>query len=150
MSPASPISNSGSFDTTFNNPCLDPNVFTVSVSKTVSSITDNYSDTDKPFGFTFTVFPAWCPLTVECSGVSPDANLNCVEPTDNQAVYRFTPADYTDSTSPIAPGDYTVTYVIYFGYMFLLSAALFLLCGSVGYGSAFWFIKQIYGSIKVD
>jgi len=43
-----------------------------------------------------------------------------------------------------------VTYVIYFGYMFLLSAALFLLCGSVGYGSAFWFIKQIYGSIKVD
>eukprot|EP00614_Pseudopedinella_elastica_P007928 CAMPEP_0172612706 /NCGR_PEP_ID=MMETSP1068-20121228/36232_1 /TAXON_ID=35684 /ORGANISM="Pseudopedinella elastica, Strain CCMP716" /LENGTH=89 /DNA_ID=CAMNT_0013416947 /DNA_START=11 /DNA_END=283 /DNA_ORIENTATION=- len=43
-----------------------------------------------------------------------------------------------------------VTYVIYFGYMFVLSLGLFLLCGAVGFGSAFWFIKTIYGSIKID
>ena len=43
-----------------------------------------------------------------------------------------------------------VTYVIYFGYMSLLCGGLFLLCGSVGYGAAFWFIKQIYGSVKLD
>jgi transmembrane 9 superfamily protein 2/4 len=43
-----------------------------------------------------------------------------------------------------------VTYVIYFGYMFVGCFGLFLLCGSVGFGAALWFISQIYSSIKVD
>jgi transmembrane 9 superfamily protein 2/4 len=43
-----------------------------------------------------------------------------------------------------------VTYVIYFGYMSLLCTGLFVLMGSVGYGASFWFIKQIYGSVKLD
>mmetsp|Transcript_30788 Transcript_30788/g.39667 ORF Transcript_30788/g.39667 Transcript_30788/m.39667 type:complete len:228 (+) Transcript_30788:1004-1687(+) len=43
-----------------------------------------------------------------------------------------------------------VTYVIYFGYMFVFSFGLFLLCGSVGFAAALWFITQIYSSIKVD
>ena len=43
-----------------------------------------------------------------------------------------------------------VTYVIYFGYMAILSLGMFLLCGSIGYLSAYWFIVAIYSSIKVD
>ena len=46
--------------------------------------------------------------------------------------------------------DLAVTYVIYFGYMFVLSAGLFLLCGSVGFAASFWFVRQIYSAIKVD
>lgn len=42
------------------------------------------------------------------------------------------------------------TYVLYFGYMGLISFGLFLICGSVGFFSCLWFNKKIYGSIKID
>lgn len=42
------------------------------------------------------------------------------------------------------------TYVLYFGYMGLLSFGLFLVCGTVGLFSCLWFNKKIYGSIKID
>lgn len=42
------------------------------------------------------------------------------------------------------------TYVLYFGYMGLISFGLFLICGSVGLLSCLWFNKKIFGSIKVD
>ena len=34
--------------------------------------------------------------------------------------------------------------------LFVLSAGLFLLCGSVGFAASFWFVRQIYSAIKVD
>ena len=40
--------------------------------------------------------------------------------------------------------------VIYFSYMFLISLSFFLLAGSVGFLSCFWFVRVIFGSIKVD
>jgi transmembrane 9 superfamily protein 2/4 len=43
-----------------------------------------------------------------------------------------------------------VTYVLYFGYMGLISIAIFLALGSVGFLSSLQFIKTIYASIKVD
>lgn len=43
-----------------------------------------------------------------------------------------------------------VTYVLYFGYMTMLSMAIFLTTGTVGFLSCLWFTKLIYGSIKVD
>lgn len=39
---------------------------------------------------------------------------------------------------------------IYFGYTFLMSYAFCLLTGAVGFISTFWFVRAIYGAIKVD
>jgi transmembrane 9 superfamily protein 2/4 len=43
-----------------------------------------------------------------------------------------------------------ITYMLYFGYMFLICTAIFLVTGSVGMLTSFWFIRKIFGSIKVD
>lgn len=43
-----------------------------------------------------------------------------------------------------------VTYVLYFGYMSLISMGLFLLTGFFGFVSSLLFTRAIYGSIKVD
>lgn len=43
-----------------------------------------------------------------------------------------------------------VTYVLYFGYMGLISFAMFLMTGFVGFSSAYWFNVVIFGSIKID
>jgi transmembrane 9 superfamily protein 2/4 len=42
------------------------------------------------------------------------------------------------------------TYVLYFGYMALISFGLFLVTGAVGLLSSLWFNKKIFGSIKID
>jgi len=42
------------------------------------------------------------------------------------------------------------TYVLYFGYMALISFGLFLVMGTVGFMSSLWFNKKIFGSIKID
>jgi len=43
-----------------------------------------------------------------------------------------------------------ITYLLYFGYMFLLSFAMFLVTGMIGTMSCFFFVRKIFGSIKVD
>jgi len=43
-----------------------------------------------------------------------------------------------------------VTYLLYFGYMAVISMGVFLVTGTVGFFSALYFNYQIYGSIKVD
>jgi len=40
--------------------------------------------------------------------------------------------------------------VLYFGYMFVISLVFFLVTGSIGLVSSFFFVRAIYGSIKVD
>lgn len=42
------------------------------------------------------------------------------------------------------------TYVLYFGYMGLVSIGLFLMTGFIGVASSLWFNKTIFGSLKVD
>merc|ERR1719217_1844921 len=42
-----------------------------------------------------------------------------------------------------------VSIVLYFGYSFIMSALCFMLTGSVGMISTFYFVKAIYSSIKV-
>jgi transmembrane 9 superfamily protein 2/4 len=42
------------------------------------------------------------------------------------------------------------TYLLYFGYMTLVSVGLFIMLGSVGVWSCLWFNKLIFSSIKVD
>eukprot|EP01038_Epipyxis_sp_PR26KG_P016091 gene16091-21859_t len=43
-----------------------------------------------------------------------------------------------------------VPMLLYFGYMTIISITFFLITGTIGYLSSFWFNCQIYGSIKVD
>jgi transmembrane 9 superfamily member 2/4 len=43
-----------------------------------------------------------------------------------------------------------VTYLLYFGYMFVISLGVFLVTGTIGFFSCMYFNYQIYGSIKVD
>jgi transmembrane 9 superfamily protein 2/4 len=43
-----------------------------------------------------------------------------------------------------------VTYVLYFGYMSIISMGVFLLTGAVGFFGCLAFTSIIYGSIKVD
>lgn len=43
-----------------------------------------------------------------------------------------------------------MTYLLYFGYMGLICSAMLLVTGTVGALSALWFVKTIYGTIKVD
>jgi len=46
--------------------------------------------------------------------------------------------------------DRPVSMLLYFGYMGILSVMFFLLTGSIGTVSSFYFVKAIYGSIKID
>jgi transmembrane 9 superfamily protein 2/4 len=48
------------------------------------------------------------------------------------------------------PSSMLITYMIYFGYMFLISSAIFLITGTAGFLSCLWFTKKMFGSIKVD
>jgi len=43
-----------------------------------------------------------------------------------------------------------LTYMLYFGYMFIISLGVFLSTGMVGFFSCFIFTRKIYASIKVD
>merc|ERR1719272_2624969 len=43
-----------------------------------------------------------------------------------------------------------VSILLYFGYMFIVSTVFFLATGSIGMISTFFFVRAIYGSIKVD
>lgn len=54
--------------------------------------------------------------------------------------YNLTELDMTG----IAP------VILYFGYMSMMSFTFFLITGTIGYYSCFWFTHKIYASIKVD
>eukprot|EP00163_Fabomonas_tropica_P010409 TRINITY_DN2052_c0_g1_i2.p1 TRINITY_DN2052_c0_g1~~TRINITY_DN2052_c0_g1_i2.p1 ORF type:complete len:640 (-),score=176.39 TRINITY_DN2052_c0_g1_i2:231-2150(-) len=46
-------------------------------------------------------------------------------------------------------GDLT-SAMMYFGYMGIATLGFFLVTGCIGFYSCFWFVRKIYGSIKVD
>merc|ERR1739848_381487 len=46
--------------------------------------------------------------------------------------------------------DKPVSTMLYFGYMFIISYSFFLITGSIGLIASFFFVKAIYGSIKID
>lgn len=43
-----------------------------------------------------------------------------------------------------------VATLIYFGYTLVMCFMFFILTGGIGFLSAWWFVKKIYGSVKVD
>jgi transmembrane 9 superfamily protein 2/4 len=57
--------------------------------------------------------------------------------------YSFHYFKQLESNSP-------ATYVLYFGYMALISFGLYLVTGTVGFLSSLWFNKKIFGTIKID
>lgn len=63
------------------------------------------------------------------------------------ALYLFGYSFYYASTLQITK---LTTILVYFGNMFMISTLVFLVTGSIGFFSCFWFVKKIYGSIKVD
>jgi transmembrane 9 superfamily member 2/4 len=50
----------------------------------------------------------------------------------------------------LEPSRMLLTYLLYFGYMFLISFAMFLVFGMVGSMSCLWFTRRIFGTVKVD
>lgn len=46
--------------------------------------------------------------------------------------------------------DKTVSIMLYFGYMSIITCVFFLLTGSIGFISSFYFVRAIYGSVKID
>ena len=40
--------------------------------------------------------------------------------------------------------------IIYFGYTFIMAINIFLFTGTVGFFACYWFIRKIYGAVKVD
>lgn len=46
--------------------------------------------------------------------------------------------------------DAAVGTYIYFTYMTMITIAFFLMTGSIGFFASLWFVRQIYGAIKVD
>ena len=43
-----------------------------------------------------------------------------------------------------------VSSILYFAYMGMFSALFFLFTGTVGFYSCLWFVRRIYGAVKVD
>ncbi|KAL7136732.1 hypothetical protein ABFS83_10G050100 [Erythranthe nasuta] len=43
-----------------------------------------------------------------------------------------------------------VSGVMYFGYMFVIAYAFFILTGTTGFCACFWFVRKIYSSVKID
>ena len=64
------------------------------------------------------------------------------------AVYMFLYSAFWFGS--LEPSKIFVTYLLYFGYMFLISFGMFLTTGTIGALSCFWFTRKIFGSIKVD
>jgi len=44
----------------------------------------------------------------------------------------------------------TAAFLVYLGYMGVVSLTIFLICGSLGLLASFLFVRQIYGAIKID
>ncbi|GMH16540.1 hypothetical protein Nepgr_018381 [Nepenthes gracilis] len=43
-----------------------------------------------------------------------------------------------------------ISGILYFGYMLIGSFAFFVLTGTIGFYSCFWFVRKIYSSLKID
>lgn len=50
----------------------------------------------------------------------------------------------------LEPSRMVMTYLLYFGYMFLISFSMLLVFGTVGSLTSLWFVRKIFGTIKVD
>ena len=40
--------------------------------------------------------------------------------------------------------------ILYFGYTFIMAVIVFLFTGTIGFLACYWFVRKIYGAVKVD
>jgi len=64
------------------------------------------------------------------------------------AVYFFIYAGHYYRTKLTFEG--LASAIIYFGYSFVMAINIFLFCGTVGFAACYWFVRKIYGAVKVD
>ena len=64
------------------------------------------------------------------------------------AVYFFIYAGHYYNTKLQFEG--LASGIIYFGYTFIMALNIFLFTGTVGFFACYWFIRKIYGAVKVD
>mmetsp|Transcript_28288 Transcript_28288/g.67991 ORF Transcript_28288/g.67991 Transcript_28288/m.67991 type:complete len:295 (+) Transcript_28288:1115-1999(+) len=112
------------------------------------------------FGFLFMVFLILVVTCAEITIVFTYLNL-CAEDyrwwwrsfftAGATAVYMFAYATYHFFARVHVQATIDLSSVcVYFGYMFIISYAMFVMTGYIGFISTFMFVKKIYGSIKVD
>jgi len=109
------------------------------------------------FGFTLIVFMILCITCAEVTVLLVYYQL-CAEnhrwwwysffTSGSTAVYTFVYSIFWFRT--LEASKMIMTYLLYFGYMFLLCFAMLLVTGTVGALTSLWFVKKIFGTIKVD
>jgi len=67
----------------------------------------------------------------------------------SSAIYLFLYSIFYFSTKLKFASNFTMSFV-FFGYMFIISYFFFVLTGTIGFFSCYWFVREIYGSIKVE
>jgi len=115
-SQTTPETDSGSFDVTYTNPCLDPTYTTVSTTTQsgTTTITDNYSGTTNTFQYTpYTVTPSVCSLEVVCSTITGASSaLTCGSYPMSANTVTVTLGETEYKAAAITPGTYTFTYKV--------------------------------------
>ncbi|KAI2502077.1 Nonaspanin (TM9SF) [Fragilaria crotonensis] len=109
------------------------------------------------FGFTLVVFLILCITCAEVTVLLVYYQL-CAEnhrwwwysffTAGSTAFYMFVYSIFWFRT--LEASKMVMTYLLYFGYMFLFSFAMLLVTGTVGSLTSLWFIRKIFGTIKVD
>ena len=109
------------------------------------------------FGFTLMVFLILCITCAEVTVLLVYYQL-CAEnhrwwwfsffTSGSTAIYTFIYSFFWFRT--LEASKMVMTYLLYFGYMFLFCFAMLLVTGSVGALTSLWFIRKIFATIKVD
>jgi len=64
------------------------------------------------------------------------------------AVYFFVYAAHYYSSKLTLEG--MASTILYFGYTLIMTSFVFLFTGSIGFFACYWFVRKIYGAVKVD
>jgi len=64
--------------------------------------------------------------------------------------YLFIYSAFYFFTKLSTSSSHLVMSMVFFGYMSIISFFFFILTGTIGFFACFWFVRTIYGSIKVD
>jgi len=109
------------------------------------------------FGFTLIVFLILCVTCAEVTVLLVYYQL-CAEnhrwwwysffASGSTAMYMFVYSMFWFRT--LEASRMLMTYLLYFGYMFLFCFAMFLVTGTVGTLVSLWFIRRIFSTIKID
>jgi transmembrane 9 superfamily protein 2/4 len=109
------------------------------------------------FGFTLIVFLILCVTCAEVTVLLVYYQL-CAEnhrwwwysffTSGSAAFYTFVYSMFWFKT--LEASKMLMTYLLYFGYMFLFCFAMLLVTGTVGALTSLWFVRKIFATIKVD